>query len=807
MEDLTNRLERIGLADAKVKEILKNEKVAIALGDIAQEANYTNAAPVLLHHLALASRTATPDQLTHRKLVSEAIAERRLLTTNQVDAAWNYVASTPNPTSAGLDQESGVGIVVTKEDVEAAVRAYIEEHRTEVEAQRYKSLSSVLIAVKKLPSMKWASPALFKPVIDAEFLAVLGPKDERDNPKLQAKAAKAKAKAPASAKAASTTSAAAAEPTARSIFREGFLAGLHRPGENEQVDPCLMEAHLKATGGKVVTRFPPEPNGVLHIGHAKAIATDFGYAKYHDGVCYLRFDDTNPETEDSEFAKSIEDIVQWLGFSPYKITWSSDYFDELYELAERLVQRGLAYVCFCTPEQVKRHRGINEDGTPGGERTPCECRSASPERTLELFRDMRDGKFKRGEATLRMKQDLSNPNPQMWDLVAYRIVDAPHHRTGTKWKIYPTYDFTHCLVDSFENVSHSLCTLEFRLSRESYEWLCDAVQVYKPAQREFGRLNLVGSVMSKRKLLKLVEGGYVRGWDDPRLYTLVALRRRGVPPGAILNFISELGVTTTTSQTEVVRFDNSIRKYLENTVPRLMLIPDPIKVVLDNVDDDFCEEIVLPFKPGTPEMGEHKVPFTKTVYIDRSDFREEASSNYFRLALGQSVGLLRVPHTIRATSVEKDASGRVIVVHAHYENDGPAKKPKTFIQWVADSGKHNSPVKLSEVREFNQLFKSENPSANPDGFLADINNDSENVWKNALIEIGIHEVREKSPWTPAASVSQDAKIMSGHDVKGAPEAVRFQALRVGYFCLDKDSTDTSLVLNRIVTLKEDKGKE
>lgn len=806
MEDLTSRLERIGLADAKVKEILKNEKVAAALGQIAQEAGYSSAAPTLLHHLALASRTATPEQIANRKLVSEAIAGGKLLTTNQVDAAWKYVSSTQAPSVAELEKESGVGVVVTKEDVEKAVRAYIQENKTEVEKQRYKALSTVLMAVKKLPSMKWASPALFKPAIDAEFLAVLGPKDERDNPKLQAKQAKAKASKDAKAPVVSAVK--HEQPHARSIFREGFLAGLHRPGENEQADPCLMEAHLKATGGKVVTRFPPEPNGVLHIGHAKAIATDFGYAKYHGGVCYLRFDDTNPETEDAEFAKSIEDIVQWLGFAPYKITWSSDYFDALYELAEKLISRGLAYVCFCTPEQVKRHRGINEDGTRGGERTPCECRSASPERTLELFREMRDGKFKRGEATLRMKQDLSNPNPQMWDLVAYRIVDAPHHRTGTKWKIYPTYDFTHCLVDSFENISHSLCTLEFRLSRESYEWLCDAVQVYKPAQREFGRLNLTGSVMSKRKLLKLVEGGYVRGWDDPRLYTLVALRRRGVPPGAILNFISELGVTTTTSQTEVIRFDNSIRKYLENTVPRLMLIPDPIKVVLDNLDDDFVEEIVLPFKPGTPEMGEHKVPFSKVVYIDRSDFREEASSNYFRLAMGQSVGLLRVPYTIKATSVEKDANGDITVVHAIYENDGTAKKPKTFIQWVGESAKHNSPIKVAEVREFNQLFKSENPSANPDGFLADIDPNSEHVWKKALIEVGFNEVREKSPWNPADdSASKDEKIMSGHDVKGAPEAVRFQALRVGYFCMDKDSHDSSIVLNRIVTLKEDKSKE
>lgn len=407
-----------------------------------------------------------------------------------------------------------------------------------------------------------------------------------------------------------------------------------------------------------------------------------------------------------------------------------------------------------------------------------------------------------------MKQDITNPNPQMWDLVAYRVLDAPHHRTGDKWKIYPTYDFTHCLVDSFENISHSLCTTEFYLSRESYEWLCDAVDVYKPAQREYGRLNITGSVMSKRKIAKLVNEHYVRGWDDPRLFTLVAIRRRGIPPGAILSFVAQLGVTTSNSNIQVVRFESSVRKYLEDSVPRLMMVLDPVPVILENLPEDYLEDVSVPFKPGSPEFGEHTVPFTRKIYVDRSDFREEASKDYFRLAPGQSVGLLKLPYNIKVTSYTKDdKTGLVTEIRAHYENDVPHKKPKTFIQWVAAA--KNSPVALSEVRLFEQLFKSDNPAAHPDGYLADINPDSETVLRNAIIETGFWQVKKQSPWKvgTASDLKKEDQVLEGNEQKWTPESVRFQALRVGYFCMDKDSTDDKVVLNRIVTLKEDSSKQ
>lgn len=571
------------------------------------------------------------------------------------------------------------------------------------------------------------------------------------------------------------------------MFKEGWLRGVYgeRPADH------------------VLTRFPPEPNGYLHIGHSKAIAVNFGFARHHGGDCYLRFDDTNPEAEEEKFFLAIEDMVQWLGFKPYKITYSSDNFGKLYELAERLIELDGAYVCHCTKEEIKLQRG----GDKNGPRFACSHRSRPTEESLAEFRAMRDGKYKPQEAFLRMKQDIEDGNPQMWDLIAYRIIEKPHHRTADKWRIYPTYDFTHCLCDSFEGITHSLCTTEFVQSRVSYEWLCDAVKVYKPMQREYGRLNLTGTIMSKRKLAELVKQKIVRGWDDPRLYTLAALRRRGIPPGAILSFINELGVSTALTNIQIARFEQSIRKYLELTVPRLMLILDPIPVIIDNLPDDYLEELDMAFSPKDPSVGSHLIPFTKTVYIDRSDFREEASKDFFRLAPGKSVGLLKVPYPIKATSFVKDeATGRVTEIHAEYEQPAEGetfKKPKAYIQWIAKSEKHGSPI-MVEARLFNPLFKSENPDAAEGGYLNDLSEGSEEICTHAMVETGLSEISRRAPWPEEAGEKVTATRDSIPELKF--ETVRFQGLRVAYFCLDKDSTEDKIVLNRIVSLKEDAKK-
>ncbi|MCJ1319071.1 hypothetical protein MMC15_004404 [Xylographa vitiligo] len=589
-----------------------------------------------------------------------------------------------------------------------------------------------------------------------------------------------------------------------SMFKEGFLKAVYaeRPSKH------------------VITRFPPEPNGYLHIGHSKAIAINFGFARYYGGDCYLRYDDTNPEKEEEKYFTAILEMIEWLGFKPYKITYSSDNFQRLYDLAEDLIQRDGAYVCHCSDTEVKKQRGEGK----GLERYSCKHRDRPIEESLIEFRAMRDGKYKPREAVLRMKQDMQDGNPQMWDLTAYRILEAEHHRSGNKWRIYPTYDYTHCLCDSFEDITHSLCTTEFQLSRVSYEWLCDAVEVYKPMQREYGRLNVTGTVLSKRKIAKLVDEKIVRGWDDPRLYTLVALRRRGAPPGAILSFVNELGVSTANTNIQLARFEQVVRRYLEQTVPRLMLVLDPIPVIIDNLPDDYLEEIELPFSPKDPAMGNHIVPFTKTVYIDRSDFREVDSKDYFRLAPGKAVGLLKVPFPIKATSFEKDeATGFVSEVHATYETPEEGnvfKKPKTYIQWVASSPNHNSPIK-AEIRIFSALFKSENPDSADGGFMADLNSHSEEIYPNAMIETGFNEVRARAPWpekegekavkdekadAPSSETRAPEDTATKAAVTGRPETVRFQGLRVAYFAMDTDSADGKIVLNRIVSLKEDSGK-
>lgn len=568
----------------------------------------------------------------------------------------------------------------------------------------------------------------------------------------------------------------------------------------------LDEVRKERPAKDVYTRFPPEPNGYLHIGHSKAIAVNFGFARYHGGKCYLRFDDTNPEAEEEKFFVAIEEIIRWLGFTPYKITYSSDNFDKLYDLAEDLIKRDGAYMCECTDEQIKDQRGGTDEKNKHP-RYACKHRDRPIEESLTEFRAMRDGKYKPREAFLRMKQDdFVNGNPQMWDLAAYRIIEQPHHRTGTKWRIYPTYDFTHCLCDSFEGITHSLCTVEFINSRESYEWLCDKVEVYKPMQREYGRLNLTGTIMSKRKIARLVKEGKVLDWDDPRLYTLVALRRRGIPPGAILSFVNELGVTTARSNIQTVRFESSVRKYLEMTVPRLMVITDPIKVIIDNLPDDYEEEVENAFGPKNVEMGSHKMPFTRVVYIERDDFREEASKDFFRLAPGASVGLLKVTYPITCTSFKKDdTTGLVTEIHATYDKPTEGDtftKPKSYIHWVAESAKHSSPIKV-EARVFNSLFKSENPESVEPDFMADIREDSLLTYPNALAEVGLAEIQRRAPWPEEAG---EAGLAKDEARKPGPESVRFQAMRVGYFCVDRESTDENIILNRIVGLKEDAGK-
>ncbi|KAI0082442.1 glutamine-tRNA ligase [Panus rudis PR-1116 ss-1] len=835
--EIIELFKSIGLTQSKAAEAAKSPKSATTLKDIIDRyglvgRNLEEKQAVLLAALAVQSSKLAEAE---RGYAVSAILDGRLKSTDQVSAAVKYLESHTLPIDqAEFDNECGVGFTITPAEIATHVANYI----TSAAVSGWANLGQVIGGLRSSPELRWANALEVKNAVEAAFTERFGAKETA-----KSKGKEQKKEVPPKQSAASVPAEPAAS-TSKSVFAEGFLGRLHKVGENAQIHPHLREQHLRATGGLVHTRFPPEPNGFLHIGHSKAIFVNFGYAAYHGGRCYLRFDDTNPEAEEGRFFESILETVRWLGYEPWKITYSSDYFDKLYELAKELIRRDKGYVCHCTAEEIHANRG----GEERGPRKACVHRNRPISESLAEFQKMHDGHYKPGEAILRMKQDLESGNTMMWDLVAYRVLDAPHHRTHDKWKIYPTYDFTHCLCDSFENITHSLCTTEFIASRESYEWLCDALEVYKPKQSEYGRLNVTGTIMSKRKILQLVKEGYVKDWDDPRLYTLIALRRRGVPPGAILSFVGSLGVSTAASNIQAIRFEQSVRQYLEGSVPRLLMVLRPLKVTLENLPEDYLLILEKPLHPKVPELGMSKVPFTRTIYIDADDFRLEDSKDYFRLAPGKTVGLFQAPHPITCTSYKTHPeTGEVVELICRVENEGPAstKKPKAFIQWVAEHAPSGSPVHVAETRIFHQLFKSENPSAATPDFKADINPNSLDTIQGSMIEVGFWPLAKqaylaaknesKARTEKALKANAETAASSGtptHEDDDTPKAtseqlvglecIRFQGLRVAYFAVDKESKLGSinesdaiepglragdvLILNRIVSLKEDAGK-
>ncbi|CAH8204158.1 MULTISPECIES: glutamine--tRNA ligase [Vibrio] len=521
----------------------------------------------------------------------------------------------------------------------------------------------------------------------------------------------------------------------------------------------------------VHTRFPPEPNGYLHIGHAKSICLNFGIAQDYQGQCNLRFDDTNPEKEDVEYVESIKEDVSWLGFQwSGDVCYSSNYFDQLYQYAIELIQKGLAYVEELSPEQIREYRGTL---TQPGKLSPYRDRSV--EENLALFEKMRAGGFEEGKACLRAKIDMSSSFMVMRDPVLYRVRFAEHHQTGNKWCIYPMYDFTHCISDALEGITHSICTLEFQDNRRLYDWVLENITIdCRPHQYEFSRLNLEYTVMSKRKLNQLVTEKLVAGWDDPRMPTISGLRRRGFTSASIREFCKRIGVTKQENMIEFSSLESCIREDLNENAPRAMAVLDPVKVVVENFDADKVETLTLANHPNKPEMGDREVPFTRELWIEREDFREEGNKKYKRLVLGKEVRL-RGAYVIKAERVEKDEAGNITTIYCTYDVDTLGKNPadgrkvKGVIHWVsADKGLP------AEIRLYDRLFTVANPAA-ADNFAETINPDS-------LVSItGFVE--------PSLA---NAKAEQG-----------FQFERMGYFCVDsKDSTAEALVFNRTVGLRD-----
>lgn len=525
--------------------------------------------------------------------------------------------------------------------------------------------------------------------------------------------------------------------------------------------------------GRIQTRFPPEPNGYLHIGHAKAICIDFGIAQRYGGVCNLRFDDTNPVKEDVEYVDGIREDIEWLGFHWGNIYYASDYFQELYDFAERLIREGHAYVDEQTAEQIAAQKG---SPTVPGTASPFRDRPA--EESLDLFRRMNAGEFEEGAMTLRAKIDMASSNMHFRDPIIYRIIKHPHHRTGNEWNVYPMYDFAHGQSDYFEGVTHSICTLEFEVHRPLYNYFIELLRKdsYAPRQIEFNRLNLTYTMMSKRKLLQLVKDGLVSGWDDPRMPTLCGYRRRGYTPESIRNFIDKIGYTKYDGIIDVALLEHAVREDLNKRATRVSGVIDPIKLVITNYPEDKTEEMAAVNNPEDESAGVHTITFARELYIEREDFMEDAPKKYFRMTPGQEVRL-KSSYIVRCTGCKKDEEGNVVEVYAEYDpltlSGMPEsnRKVKGTIHWV--SAQHSLPA---EVRLYDRLFTDENPSDIKDKTLAEmLNPDSLKVLKNCRVE----------PFLADA----------------APGS-HFQFQRIGYFTVDPDSRPGALVFNRTVSLKD-----
>lgn len=538
----------------------------------------------------------------------------------------------------------------------------------------------------------------------------------------------------------------------------------------------IIENDLKSGKHKsIITRFPPEPNGYLHIGHAKSICLNFGVAKKYGGKTNLRFDDTNPVKEDTEYVESIKEDIKWLGFNWAEEHYASDYFEQLYQWAIELIKKGLAYVDDQTLEEMRENRGTVQ--TPGKD---SPYRNRSVEENLDLFQRMRNGEFADGTKTLRAKIDMAHTNMHMRDPIMYRILHTTHHKTGDVWPIYPMYDYAHGESDSIENITHSICTLEFDIHRPLYDWFIQQLDIFPSHQYEFARLNLNYTVMSKRKLLQLVKENYVSGWDDPRMPTICGLRRRGYTPESIRNFCEDIGVAKRDNVIDYTRLENSLRDDLNKKAQRVMAVLNPVKVVIDNYPEQ-SEELDAVNNPEDETAGTRKVSFSKTIFIERDDFMENPPKKYFRMTIGQEVRL-RYAYIVKCTSIEKDAEGNITTIHCEYDpatrggNTPDGRKVKGTIHWV-DANNYVE----AEVRLFDRLFQSESPDKVEEGktFLDNLNPDSLKVLKNCKMEKFLANTKPLD---------------------------KYQFERLGYFSTDYDSKEGSLVFNRACTLKDSWNK-
>lgn len=771
-------LKILGLSDIKIAETIRNEALTKTLLEIIEKASekgsFDENNGKLLYHVGTRLKHQCRSYLP---FLVDHIMNGNIVNEQQLSASLEFLLAhvVTKFTEEEFKEACGIGISITADQLEEGVMQVIHKYKARLLEERY-SFNMGRLYAEARQLLKWADGGQIKNEIDAQVILLLGAKTADELGKTPAKSKKAVKNTPDKVvqngfhkNDVQTDPENESASTIEELMKKKMH--FHKPGENFKTDGYvvtpntmnLLKQHLKITGHKVVTRFPPEPNGILHIGHAKAININFGYAKANNGLCYLRFDDTNPEKEEEKFFKGIQDMVEWLGYKPYKITHASDNFDQLYLWAIDLIKRGHAFVCHQKPEEIK---GFNPPPSP--------WRDRPIEESLQLFEDMKNGKFKEGEATLRMKTTLEEGK---MDPVAYRIKYVPHPRAGDKWCIYPTYDYTHCLCDSIENITHSMCTKEFQSRRSSYYWLCNALDIYCPVQWEYGRLNLNYAVVSKRKIQKLIQEKIVSDWDDPRLFTLTALRRRGFPAEAVNNFVAKMGLTMAQVVVDPQMLEASARDVLNVTSPRTMAVLNPLRVNIVNWQDSLPTTITVPDFPTDPtKSAVHEIPFDATLFIDREDFRELADKNFKRFATNQSVGLKYVGMVLSVVNVIKSTDGSIDLLDVKCERLTDKNKPKGFIQWIAQ------PLSC-EVRIYDRLFFHKNPEdANevPGGFLSDVNTNSLRILKDALVDVSV----------------KDAKVFD-----------HFQFERIGYFTVDPDVVkEHRLIFNLTVSLKEDAAK-
>ncbi|XP_058057261.1 probable glutamine--tRNA ligase [Anopheles bellator] len=775
------RLQALGLSDQKIKETLKNASltgtISRAFSYLPSDVELSASQKSLLFQMCSKLK---PQSAHFLEMLVNKIHIGALDTSLRVDTALEYVLTNVAKTTfdeAAFDKACGVGVVVTPEEVEWAVEKTVAKHREDILQHRYGfNVGKLLTEIRSL--LPWVDGKALKCEVDVQIFDLLGPKTEADNvqgkkkrekPVLAEAASKIVHKMPEKLKEVSSAQHEDRPEGPRTMVDLMRKVDFHRPGENFKTDGYvvtpdterLLKEHLLRTGGKVRTRFPPEPNGILHIGHAKAININFAFAAANDGVCFLRYDDTNPEKEEEKFVRGIRDIVEWLGYKPFKVTYSSDYFQQLYEFAVQLIRKNLAYVCHQTAEQMK---GFTTEVSKWRERPIAE--------NLALFEDMKNGKIDEGAATLRMKITLEEGK---MDPVAYRIKFIPHHRTGTQWCIYPTYDYTHCLCDSLEDITHSLCTKEFQSRRSSYYWLCNALNIYCPVQWEYARLNVNYTVVSKRKINKLITENVVNDWDDPRLFTLSALRRKGYPAEAINNFCAQMGITGAQTSIDPSALEAAVRDVLNITARRTMAVLYPLKITITNYPHNGPIRLAITDFPNCPEKGSHDVWFDRVVYIEQSDFSEQADKSFRRLTPGQTVGLKYTGLMLNVEKIIRDAETASVELVCRSEPCTATNKPKAYIHWVS------KPVQ-TEVRLYEKLFNHKNPEDTgdvPGGFISDC---APNTMRSTCAYVDEYLLRSQM-------------------------YEKFQFERVGFFSVDPDTANSGqLVFNRTVMLKEDSGK-